>query len=117
KDGNPIEDFEKEIIYDHDDEELKEWYALAHYLESFEEVDATPEIPDYYAESHNRKVVEQNNNIIALVKKPNGFFLFLYGLGFGIIGIISLLVILLVRRKKRTKKRGEVRTKHRNISG
>src|SRR5699024_81163 len=35
KDGNPIEDFEKEIIYDHDDEELKEWYALAHYLESF----------------------------------------------------------------------------------
>ena len=117
KDGNPIEDFEKEIIYDHDDEELKEWYALAHYLESFEEVDATPELPDYYTESHNRKVVEQNNNIIALVKKPNGIALSLYGIGLGIIVIISLLVVWLVRRKKRKKKRGELRTKHRNISG
>src|SRR5699024_12423978 len=79
--------------------------------------DATPEIPDYYAESHNRKVVEQNNNIIALVKKPNGIALSLYGIGLGIIVIISLLVVWLVSRKKRKKKRGELRTKHRNIRG
>src|SRR5699024_12491454 len=110
-------DFKKEIIYDHDDEGLKEWYVLAHYLEYVEEVDATPEIPDYYAESHNRKVVEQTNNIIALVKKPNGIALYLYGIVLGIIVIISLLVVWLVRRKKRKKKRGELRTKHRHKSG
>ena len=36
KDGNVIKDFEEHILYDQKGAEVKEWYALASYLSSFE---------------------------------------------------------------------------------
>src|SRR5690625_3144117 len=72
--GEPIEDFEDHILYMNDgsDREIKEWYALANYIQSFPEVDGVPEVPEEYREVKGRKCVQMSRNIIDLVKKPNG---------------------------------------------
>ncbi len=49
-DGNPITDYEDHIIYD-GDKEVKAWYAVASYLDSF----ADDQIPSYYSKAQGRK--------------------------------------------------------------
>lgn len=60
-DGVPIEDFEKEIIHlqDGSNREIKEWYALANYVASFSEENGVSVIPNYYADTHGRKMSRQ----------------------------------------------------------
>lgn len=101
--GEPIEDFEDHILYMNDgsDREIKEWYALANYIQSFPEVDGVPEVPEEYSEVQGRKVVHMSRNIIDLVKKPNGIAFAVYGIG--VVGVIAIvfLVRFIVRRVRR----------------
>ena len=56
KDGEKITDFEEYIIHDQKGNEVKEWYALASYLESFEEnEDGISVIPERYEGPEGRK--------------------------------------------------------------
>lgn len=88
--GNKIEDFETCIIHNQDGEEVKEWYALASYLESFDKNDEEiSEVPVRYADVEGRKTDTDSKNIIELVKKPNKFFAI-------ICGVILLAVVLLI---------------------
>lgn len=88
--GNKIEDFETCIIHNQDGEEVKEWYALASYLESFDKNDeGISEVPVRYADVEGRKTDTDSKNIIELVKKPNKFFAI-------ICGVILLAVVLLI---------------------
>jgi 2',3'-cyclic-nucleotide 2'-phosphodiesterase (5'-nucleotidase family) len=102
-DGNVIEDFEQYIIHDQNGAEVKEWCALASYLQSFEQnEDGISQIPTYYGESEERKKEVDSKNPIELLKNPNKIALILYA---GIIIMILLVVLIVTFIVKRIKKR------------
>lgn len=82
--GNPIEDFSEHIIYRPEGGELKEWYALASYLQSFGEEG----VPQNYAQSDGRKQVVPSLNPIELFKNPNRMTIVVF--------VVVILVVLLV---------------------
>ncbi len=93
KDGNPIANLEDQAFME-GNQELKAWVAIARYMQSFDDTDndGIANVSDYYATTHNRKVVDDSKNIIDLVKHPNKFFAMIVG----IIVVIILLIILLI---------------------
>ncbi len=115
EDGTPITDFEAQIIHETTDgvtTEIKEWQAIAWYLQSFESVDGVAQVPEYYAGPHDRKVMDGNTNLLALLSQPNGIALGVYGAAAALI----LLGIFLVTKitsfsKRKAQKRAEARRK------
>ncbi|MEQ8196877.1 MAG: bifunctional UDP-sugar hydrolase/5'-nucleotidase [Clostridiaceae bacterium] len=104
KDGTPITDFEAQIIKDTaggNNNELKEWLAIAQYLKSFDKVNGIPQVPAYYSETHGRKVVDDNHNIFALLSNPNNIALGVYAVAAVLILLIIFIVRMIVKRKKR----------------
>ena len=107
KDGNPIEHLEDHAVME-GDKELKAWDAIARYMQSFDDADGDgiANVSEYYATTHDRKVVDDSKNILDLVKKPNKFTAIIVCIGLIII-IIIVLVVSLIRkivRKSRKKK-------------
>ncbi|MBQ3185368.1 MAG: bifunctional metallophosphatase/5'-nucleotidase, partial [Firmicutes bacterium] len=99
--GKLITDYEDHIIYDGDDKELKAWYALASYIDSFED----DKVPEYYGQTHGRKTEIDSKSPGALLKQPNK-------IAFIVAVVVIVLVLLIVaiaalirrhRRKKRTR--------------
>ena len=106
KDGELIDNFEDQIIYLDNGQELKEWHAIAEYLMSFDKVDGISQVPAHYAELKNRKNVESSKNPIDLVKKPNGIAWTIYSVIVILIIGITLFIRWMVKRKKRTSTNG-----------
>lgn len=105
KDGKPIKDFEANIIYGTDNgkkQELKEWYAVVQYLQSFDQVDGVSQVPAYYQQTHNRKIVDNSRNITDLVKNPNRIAIIVYVV---VTVILILFVFIIVRIVKRIRRR------------
>ena len=107
KDGNPIENLEDHAVME-GDKEMKAWDAIARYMQSFDDADGDgiANVSEYYATTHDRKVVDDSKNILDLVKKPNKFTAIIVCIGLIII-IIIVLVVSLIRkivRKSRKKK-------------
>lgn len=98
-DGTPIDDFEDAIIME-DGKELKAWDAIVRYMHSFkdEDGDGIPNVPSYYNENHERKIVEDSYSPISLLKNPNKFFAIIVG-GASVVILIIILVIVKIRRK------------------
>ncbi|MBQ8519682.1 MAG: bifunctional metallophosphatase/5'-nucleotidase [Agathobacter sp.] len=90
KDGTPIERYEDAVIKV-DGKELKAWQAIAQYMESFADTngDGVPNVPQIYATTEGRKVVEDSTDIMDLIKNPNMFT-------YIILGVIAVLIVLLV---------------------
>ena len=108
KDGNPIENLEDHAVME-GNKELKAWDAIARYMQSFDDADGDgiANVSEYYATTHDRKVVDDSKNILDLVKKPNKFTAIIVCIGLIII-IIIVLVVSLIRkivRKSRKKKK------------
>ena len=102
--GIPVTDFEQHIIKDAaSGEEVKEWLAIARYLQSFDRVGGVPQIPPYYNSTHGRKVVDSSRSIAALVKNPNGIALAVYAVVTIVIVLIAMTVIWIAKRKKKAK--------------
>lgn len=101
EDGNEITDYEEYIIYRQDGSELKEWYALAGYLESMD----GEEITEKYAQTEGRKILEDSRSLGDLLKKPNRFFWMITGAAVLLVAVIALLIVLAVKliKKKRRK--------------
>ena len=98
--GDLITDYEDHIIYD-GDKELKAWYALASYIDSFED----DKVPEYYGQTHGRKTEIDSKSPGELLKQPNK-------IAFIVAAVVIVLVLLIVaivalirrhRRKKRTR--------------
>lgn len=87
--GNVIENFEDHIIYDGNNEELKEWVALTTYLKSFGE----DGISEEYNTTHGYKEIVSDASIGAILSKPNKIALAIYA----IIIITLILILLLIR--------------------
>ncbi|MDF2908685.1 MAG: yfkN 1 [Herbinix sp.] len=108
KEGNPITDFEKHIIHEMTSKgtrELKEWYAVVQYLKSFDNVDGISQIPAYYGATHERKVIDNDKSIIAVLSNPNQIGIAVYC----IVSVLFLLILFVIHRittrKRRRRKR------------
>ena len=94
--GEPITDFASRVLVDKNGNEIKEWYALAAYLQTF----GTQGVPSHY-QSGSCKTISTSWNPIELVKNPS---LFSVGLVLVLILLVVLVVLLvrtLVRRGRR----------------
>lgn len=94
--GQPITDFSTRILRDKNGNEIKEWYALAAYLQNF----GTDGVPSHY-EAGSCKTISTSWNPIELVKNPSLFSV-------GLVLVLILLVVLgvflvrtLIRRGRR----------------
>ena len=98
--GNAVDDFETCIIYD-GDEELKAWYALASYIDSFE----GNKVPEKYASTENRKNDVTSWNPVELIKQPNKVGWIVMAAGAVLILIVVGIVALIrrIRRKRKAK--------------
>lgn len=98
--GNRIEDFSQAIVYDNKGNEVKEWYVLASYLQSFEKVDGLPTIPSIYEKAQNRKILDNSKNITNLVKEPNKIFFIVIALIILVILVIVIVIRSIVKKIK-----------------
>lgn len=93
KDGNPVENYEDCIIYNKDGSELKEWYALAGFIDNFKK----DKVPSKYEAPEGRKVLEDKKNPVALLKSPNRFFWMIVATGALILSLLTLIIVLIVK--------------------
>ena len=93
-DGTPIENYEDAVVMA-DGKELKAWFAIASYMQSFEKV------PQKYAAPEGRKVIEESNSLIDLVKNPNKFFFIIIAVVLIILAILVGIILLLVKIVKK----------------
>lgn len=99
-DGTPVTDFADCILYDANGNELKEWYALAAYLEQFGE----DGLPDRYADPANGcKQVSDSFAPGQLLAGWNGITWVVLGIVLLILALIFLLIRSLRRRIRRKK--------------
>ena len=97
-DGNVIEDYEQHIIYRGDGSELKEWYALASYIDSF---DGNQVPTSKYGEPEGRKVQEDSWSPFKLLKQTNKFFWMLVAAVVLVLSVVTLIVVLIVKLIRR----------------
>lgn len=97
-DGTPIENIEDAIIINNG-QEIKAWAAIAAYLESLEDTngDGIADVPEYYASSLERKVVEDSTAISDLLKKPNKYAVAII-IAVIIIIILTILLIMAIAK-------------------
>lgn len=106
KDGVPIVDFEEHIIRDLNSDnngEIKEWEAIAEYLQSFEAKDGIPQIPLYYSQTQGRKIITDDNAIPAVYGNPNNIAMAVY-----LIIALILLIIIFIGYKVVKRRRGSM---------
>lgn len=104
--GNPIEDFEKAIIYD-GDQEMKAWVSIARYMQSFpENEEGVPEVPESYGQEQGRKKIDDSKNIFELVKNPNKYAMMIIGVVLLAIVLVILLIALVVKLVRRIRRKG-----------
>lgn len=104
KDGLPIKDFEANIVKENingKSTEVKEWKAVASYLQSFDKADGVPQIPAYYGTTHNRKVVDDNQNLFAVLNNPNGIAIAAYAIMLFLAVLFIFIIYRLTTRKTR----------------
>ena len=106
KDGNPIEDYEEHIVYDAKGNEVKEWYALASYMESFDKnEEGISVISDRYAEPEGRKVKVEDDSLSAFFRAPNKIAKAIYGIIAAIVIVLILIVVLITKLAKRVRRK------------
>lgn len=106
KNGEPIENLEDHAIME-GKTELKAWDAIARYMQSFDDTDGDgiANVSEYYASTHERKVVDDSRNIINLVKHPNRFAAMIIGVVLIVIVLIAGIVLVIRKIAKRILKK------------
>ena len=96
--GEPITDLEAHILHNADGEEIKEWYAIASYLE------AMGTVSEDYGDVSGRKVIVDSKSPVALLKNANWITMAVIGVVLLLILLIVVIVRLIVKAvRKRTK--------------
>lgn len=101
--GKIVKDFNEHIVRT-DGKELKAWYAIAAYTESFEEKNGEKVLSSYYETTQNRKVVDNSKKIWDLIKKPNKYAFFIVGTILVVIAIFALIAWRFWRFTRKRKK-------------
>ena len=107
KKGDAIEDFDQYIVHDQNGNEVKEWYALARYIDAFSEnEEGVSVIPSRYSTVEGRKVKNDSKNIVELMRNPNKIACIVYA----VIVVLVILLVLMIRfiygKVNQKKKRG-----------
>lgn len=100
----PVERLEDYIVY-RNGQELKAWVCVADYLDSFEKINGKSVIPEYYNTTHNRKIIDDDNSIGAIVKNPNKIAVALISVATGVILFLMVIIVVLVKIIKRMKRK------------
>ena len=97
--GEPITDLEAHIIHNPDGTEVKEWYAIASYLESMGTVS------EDYGDVSGRKVIVDSKSPVALLKNANRVTMAVIAVVLVLILLIVLIIRLVVKivRKRKSK--------------
>ena len=98
KDGNPVAASElvNYVIHDENGTPLKEWYAIASYIE-----DMGGTMDSRYAETDGRKVVYSSLNPVKLLKDANKFTYILLAVILVLLAVVVLIVRAVIRRRKK----------------
>lgn len=116
QDGKVIKDFENNIIYTKGNDgktELKEWYAVVEYLQSFDKTDGVSVIPAAYEKTQGRKVIQKDTSLTAILSKPNNIGIAVYIIAAVLLTILILIIIRITTGKKRRRSRKGRKTKTR----
>ena len=102
-DGSPVTDFDACILRDAEGNEIKEWYALAAYLEALGEEG----VPAFYerAAGDGRKSVRSDWNLRSMVVNLNWISYLVLALALALVLLVVLIVRLIRRRRRRKKNR------------
>lgn len=102
-DGSPVTDFNDCILYDKDGNEIKEWYALAAYLESF----GKDGVPEAYASGlgDGRKTVTHGLSPSELLTDWNWITWVVVLAALAVFLLAVLLVRLILRRARRKREK------------
>ena len=95
--GEPITDLEAHIIHNADGEEVKEWYAIASYLESM------GTISEDYADVQGRKVIDNSKSPLALLKNANWITLTVIAVVLVLLLLIALIVRVIVKKCRKNR--------------
>ncbi|NBH12931.1 bifunctional metallophosphatase/5'-nucleotidase [Lachnospiraceae bacterium] len=82
------EELEEHIIYT-DGRELKAWVCVANYLDSFEKTEGISQIPEYYRTTQNRKRIENDGSILAIMRNPSQA-------ARAIFSVVSIFIVILI---------------------
>lgn len=96
-DGSPVTDFNDCILRDENGNEIKEWYALAMYLQ------ALGAVPARYSSPDGRKTVSRSWNPVELLKSPNWITLLALAAALLIVITIVSVISWVIRRRRRRK--------------
>ena len=98
EEGNPVAASElvNYVIHDESGTPLKEWYAIASYLE-----DMGGTMDSRYAETDGRKVVSSSLNPVKLLKNANKFTYILLAVILVLLAVVVLIVHAVIRRRKK----------------
>ena len=96
KDGNPISDYEEHIIYE-DGREVKAWYALTSYIDSFD----NDVIPDYYNQLQGRKTEIDSRSPVELLKQLGKVFWIAVAAVVVLVLAAAGIVVFVIRRRKK----------------
>lgn len=109
-DGTPIDmdRLEDYIVHDADGNEVKEWYAIASYLQSM-----GGEVSAEYGQTDGRKTVYASWNPVELLKHPNKFTV----IAIAVILVLIAVVVLVVRLVRHRSRRGKERHGYRGYRG
>ena len=99
-DGQPVTDFSQYVVRDAGGGEIKEWYALAAYLQHF----GADGLPDRYAQPDGRKDVSRSWNPVELVRSPGWPTLLALAALLLILAGAALLIRRIVRRRRRRRR-------------
>lgn len=104
KDGKVMTDFEAHIVKNTtagSKNEVKEWLAIAEYLQSFALRDGIPQVPDAYRVTQGRKVVSDSHRIVDLLARPNTIALAAYAIVLVLLMLVFLIIFKIVFRLSR----------------
>ena len=109
--GSPVTDFEAQIIHDEAGTEVKEWYALASYLQSMGTVEAR------YAAPEGRKVCQPSWNPIRLLSGLNRVGWLAVAVLVLVVALVAVLLRLLLRPGRRSARRRQTGGSYRPYRG
>lgn len=92
--GQEIHNLEDYIVHNPDGSELKEWYALASYLQN------QGTVSSQYAKKEGRKNADPSWNPISLCKNPNAVTFVAAALGLGAVLLMVFLARQILRRRR-----------------
>ncbi len=101
-DGTPIENIEDAIITSNG-QEIKAWATVAAYLNSLPDTngDGIANVPESYAGTQGRKVVEDSRALGDLLKNPNKYAIMIYAIILIVIVIFVILILLVIKLFKK----------------